>query len=166
LTFTREILYSGLISTRSALGTNPGAFFIAWSPGKGVITVNDQEFLAAFEQHTLQEFPHRSHIRMAWLYLRRDGFEIGSARIQHGIQAFAAAHGAHRKYHQTITEFWMRLVQHAIDCHPEISDFEAFLALCPFLLNGKIIASHYSPSMLHSEEARQHWIAPDLIPMP
>jgi hypothetical protein len=128
--------------------------------------MNDQEFLTAFEQHTLHEFPHRSHIRMAWLYLRAERWEQGCARIQHGLRAFAAAHGAHRKYHQTITEFWARLVQHCIDCHPEIDDFDAFLELCPFLLNGKIITSHYSSPVLHSETARATWIAPDLVPMP
>jgi hypothetical protein len=128
--------------------------------------MNDQEFLAAFEQHTLQEFSHRFHIRMAWLYLRAEGFEKGSERIQQGIREFAGAHGATRKYHQTITEFWARLVQHAIDCHPQITDFDEFLDQCPFLLNGKLVAAHYSSALIQSDAARHGWIDPDLIPLP
>jgi len=73
--------------------------------------MNDQEFLTAFEQHTLAEFSHQSHIRMAWLYLRADGWEKGQERIQREIQNFAAALGATRKYHQTITLFWASTVQ-------------------------------------------------------
>jgi hypothetical protein len=128
--------------------------------------MNDQEFLAAFEQHTLSEFPHKSHIRMAWLYLRADGWEKGQERIQRGIQEFAAALGATHKYHQTITLFWARLVQHAIDTQPEIDDFDTFIAHFPILLDKKAISSHYSASVVQSEEARHHWAEPDLLPMP
>jgi hypothetical protein len=128
--------------------------------------MNDREFLTAFEQHTLSEFPHRSHIRMAWLYLRADGLELGHQHIERGIQEFAAALGATHKYHQTITLFWARLVQHAIDCQPDIDDFDAFLGKYPFLLNGRLIAAHYSTALLQSDEARSGWVEPDLIPMP
>jgi hypothetical protein len=128
--------------------------------------MNDQEFLTAFEQHTLSEFPHKSHIRMAWLYLRSDGWEAGQERIQRGIQNFAAALGATNKYHQTITLFWARLVQHAIDDKPEIDGFDTFIEHYPFLLNKNAISAHYSTSLVQSEAARRHWIEPDLLPMP
>ena len=32
--------------------------------------LNDEEFLQAFEDCTLEEFHHADHVRMAWLYLR------------------------------------------------------------------------------------------------
>ena len=128
--------------------------------------MNDQEFLTAFEQGTLAEFPHKSHIRMAWLYLRAEGWEKGQEHIQSGIQNFAAAHGATSKYHRTITLFWARLVQHAIENQPEIDNFEAFLEKYPFLLNSKLISAHYSGVLIQSEGARQGWIEPDLIPLP
>ena len=128
--------------------------------------MNDQEFLRAFEQHTLTEFPHQSHIRMAWLYLRAYGPQEGQARIQQGIQDFAAAQGATRKYHQTITIFWSRLVQHVIDTHPDTDDFESVLTAFPPLLNPKSISAHYSAALLQSETARHAWVEPDLQPMP
>src|SRR5260221_8148370 len=128
--------------------------------------MNDQEFITAFEQHTLSEFPHKSHIRMAWLYLRADGWEIGQERIQREIREFAAALGASRKYHQTITLFWARLVQHAIEHETQIDDFDTFIQNYPFLLSSRAISSHYSPMVIQSEEARQSWIEPDLRPLP
>jgi hypothetical protein len=100
------------------------------------------------------------------LYLRAEGWEKGQEHIQRGIQEFANALGASRKYHQTITLFWARLVQHAIDCEPEIGEFETFIQMYPFLLNSKAIFAHYSPVRLQSEEARHEWIEPDLIPLP
>jgi len=128
--------------------------------------MTDQEFLTAFEQHTLTEFPHRSHIRMAWLYLRASGWERGQEQIRQGIQQFAAALGADRKYHETITVFWARLVNHAINCDPGIDSFDVFIERYPFLLNGKLQASHYSRDLIASEAARQRWIEPDLLPLP
>ena len=128
--------------------------------------MTDQEFLTAFEQQTLSEFPHRSHIRMAWLYLRANDWEAGQAHIRDGIQGFAATLGASRKYHETITLFWARIVKHTIDHAPEIATFDAFIVTFPFLLDTKIIAAHYSSALLGSENARRCWCEPDLRPLP
>lgn len=128
--------------------------------------MTDQEFLRAFEQHTLTEFPHRSHIRMAWLYLRASGLERGQDQIRQEIQRFAAALGANQKYHETITVFWARIVYHAIECDPGIDTFNAFIERYPFLLNSKLHATHYSRDLIASEAARQRWIEPDLRPLP
>jgi len=128
--------------------------------------MTDQEFLAAFEQQTLSEFPHRMHIRMAWLYLRANDWDAAQARIRDGIQRFAATLGASRKYHETITLFWARIVKHAIDHAPEIDDFSAFIEKFSFLLDSTIIAVHYSSALLGSEHARRVWCEPDLRPLP
>ena|SRR5579863_2738018 len=128
--------------------------------------MTDQEFLTAFEQQTLNEFPHRSHIRIAWLYLRANGWEIGHVLIRSGIQRFAAALGASGKYHETITFFWARIVKHAIECAPEIDDFDRFIDKFPFLLDGKIITAHYSSALIGSENARRTWCEADLRPLP
>jgi hypothetical protein len=130
--------------------------------------MNDQEFLAAFESGKLAhgEFPHRAHIRMAWLVLRRDGWEPGFENIRAGIQHFARAHGATRKYHETITRFWTLVVFHALTLDPEIADFEAFAAAYPHLLDTRIIQRHYSRDLLGSDAARAVWVEPDIEPLP
>jgi hypothetical protein len=128
--------------------------------------MNDSEFLQAFEACTLDQFPHRQHIRMAWLYLRAFGWNDGMSKIRDGIQRFAASKGATGKYHETITVFWARLVHHVIIVYPEIQDFDSLVALHPDLLDTRLIAHHYSPALLSSDSARHAWVEPDLLPMP
>jgi hypothetical protein len=103
--------------------------------------MTDEEFLKAFEDCTLEEFHHADHIRMAWLYLRKFGYEIGSAKVKEGIKRFAAAKNATTLYHETITEFWIRFVQHVVENHPA-KTFEQFFSSFPPLQNSKSIYRH------------------------
>jgi len=128
--------------------------------------MNDREFLKAFEDCTLREFPHRSHIRMAWLYLRAYGWDVGTQKIRVGIQRFADNAGATSKYHETITIFWAHLVYYVIQSYPEVDDFDRFVALHPGLLDSRLIQRHYSHDVLFSERARHEWVEPDLQAMP
>jgi hypothetical protein len=91
--------------------------------------VNDDEFLAAFESATIanSEFRHREHLRMAWLYVRREGPTIGEVRIREGIQRFAAAHGVPHLYPETLTGFWARLMTHVVEAFPALDRFEDVL---------------------------------------
>ncbi|MEZ4668060.1 MAG: hypothetical protein R3E39_09100 [Anaerolineae bacterium] len=125
--------------------------------------MSDQEFLKHFEDGSLSSFPHRQHIRMAWLYLRTHGLEGGTERIRSGIQHFAAVKGASTKYHETITVFWARVVYHAIQTLPPTDDYEVFISQHPQLLDQHLIERHYSRAVLGSERARREWVEPDLI---
>lgn len=122
--------------------------------------MNDQAFLAAFENGTLHPFQHRDHIRIAWLYLRRDGWEKGYEHIGKGIRHFAATHGATRKYHETITRFWATAVYQAL-CDSG-DDFSTFEAHHPYLFDKDYIRQYYSVILLSAEKARQEWVEPDL----
>ncbi len=130
--------------------------------------MNDQEFLHALESGTLphHDFPHRAHLRMAWLYLNQCEWDEAASRIRTTIQRFAAAHGATRKYHETITRFWAIMVRQAIACTPGGADFETFIAANPDLLDAHLTATYYSSSVLFSESARQTWIDADLKALP
>jgi hypothetical protein len=128
--------------------------------------MTDQEFLQAFEDATLTEFAHRDHIRMAWLYLREYGADVGLVKIREGIQAFARSVGADRKYHETITVFWAQVVALGIVLTPEISEFSAYVEAHPHLLDKALLQRHYSSTILRSELARQTWVEPDLIALP
>jgi hypothetical protein len=132
---------------------------------KGIaMNASDSEFLKQFEAGHLHEFPHRSHLRMAWIYLRAEGFERGSEQIRVGLRHLTEAHGAPGKYHETISMFWVHLVQHAITLTPEIEDFETFIAAYDHLLDAGLLKRHYSPMLL--KESRTAWAAPDLAPLP
>jgi hypothetical protein len=126
--------------------------------------MDDTEFLRQVEAGAIAEFPHRAHLRMAWLYLRGEDFEDGSGKIRAAIQGLAAAKGAQDKYHETITLFWARLVDYAIALTPEIGDFDSFIAAHEHLLNPRLLTLHYSAALLAASRAA--WAAPDLIPLP
>jgi hypothetical protein len=130
--------------------------------------MNDSEFLKAFEDCTLphDQFPHRAHVRMAWLYLRANAWGTAVQKITDGIRRFAAGNGADGKYHATITIFWARLVRDALSCAPEVTDFEGFIERNLHLLDGGLLKRHYSGEMIRSDAARHEWIEPDLRPMP
>lgn len=127
--------------------------------------MNDNEFLHAFEQHTLPHFPHHAHIRMAWLYLRANGWDDACSKIRGGLQQMAIAHGVPNKYHETITLFWAYMVKAAMDGSPDISDFMVFTERYPYLLDGKLIGQFYTSKLLQSEAARQKWVDPDVKPL-
>ncbi|RMF79091.1 MAG: hypothetical protein D6737_12715 [Chloroflexi bacterium] len=103
---------------------------------------------------------------MAWLYLRRDGWEQGTANIRTHLKHFAAHHGHADKYHETITMFWAHLIQYAITQSPHLTEFAAFIDTYEHLLDKNLLSSHYSADALKPREARTAWIEPDLAPLP
>lgn len=128
--------------------------------------MNDQIFLQKFEDASLTSFSHADHIRMAWLYLRRDSWTKGYPQIQAGLKNFALSHGQADKYHETITCFWAKLVQHCIDNQAEIEEFAIFSETFPILFSAESMQQHYSKEVLSSATARNQWLEPDKIPMP
>lgn len=128
--------------------------------------MDDQQFLQAFEAAHLQPFQHRDHIRMAWLYLRREGWAGGYPRIQAGLKYFAGAQGAATMYHETITRFWSYLVHYAIQQTPELETFDDFAAAYPHLFDKISIEKHYSRETLFSPQARAMFVEPDVKALP
>ena len=89
--------------------------------------MDDADFIHAFETGALPNsaFHHRDHVRLTWLYLRRDGPALGADRIENGIRRFAAAQGAAQLFHMTLTRFWIRLVQHLIEAGEPLRRYES-----------------------------------------
>jgi hypothetical protein len=129
--------------------------------------LDDAQFLAAFEDGTLpkEDFPHRAHVRLAWLYLGRYGFEDASRRVVDGIRRFAALHGATGLYHETITRAWLRLIADGRRRTPADS-FAGFLAVNPQLAVKGALDPYYSRDTLLSDAARATFVAPDRSPLP
>jgi hypothetical protein len=126
--------------------------------------MTDSEFIEAFEGGRLTEFHHRDHLRLAWLRVRRAGAGAEAA-VSFDIRRFAAAAGAGRKYHETLTVFWVRLVRHA-DAYFRPASFDELLEACPLLLDPLAPGRHWRAETLWSEVARGEWIKPDLLPVP
>ena len=128
--------------------------------------MTDEEFLKEFEDCTLEEFHHSDHIRMAWIYLRKFGYETGSTKVKDGIKKFAAAKNANTLYHETITEFWVRLVHHVIVGNPQVEEFAEFFKSFWALRDSKSVFRHYTKDFLMSEKAKREWTPANLMPMP
>lgn len=131
------------------------------------VTPGDQAFVRAFETGdiTNQQFHHRDHLRLAWAQIHRLGFEAASDWITRQIQQFATHHGHADRYHDTMTRFWVRVVELAIRLHPDLS-FDALLDAEPHLLDKTLPFRHWSREHLMSPAARNQWLEPDLRPMP
>lgn len=136
--------------------------------GSGASAWSDEDFLRAFEDLSFpaDQFHHREHIRVAWLYLRSSDATRASERMAAGILRFANHHGATQKYHHTLTLAWMRLVAAALVETPEGYDFTKFLAEHPELAEKDLLKSYYSVELLQSGAARDGWVEPDLQPLP
>lgn len=140
-----------------------------------------EQFVSAFESGTLppEQFPHRAHVRLAWIYLRRYPLADAAARFTSGIRAFATRAGKPEKYHETITWAYLLLIQDRLarekaarqaagdsSCAAPAPDFDSFAeANADILLNGRALLERwYHPSTLDSPLARLTFVWPDRTP--
>ena len=126
--------------------------------------MNDSEFIRRFESAELDDLSHRDHIRVAFAYARRGGV-AAAVEGARGIRRFAEARGALRKYHETMTVAWARVVGRlAVDSAP--LTFAELLEAHPELMRRDLLSAHYSEELLFSEQARASFVEPDLAPLP
>jgi hypothetical protein len=130
--------------------------------------MTDDQFLQAFESGSLPNaaFHHLDHLRMAWLYVRRDGAEQAEAEVLTHLKHFAAVKGALPLFNETLSRFWVRLVAHVADCYPHADSFDTLLACWPLLRDKSLPYRHYQRETLQSPAARKGWITPDVLPLP
>lgn len=124
--------------------------------------MSDAELLAGFAAGTLPEFPHRSHVRVAWLYLRRDGLHGALASFPADLRRFALAKGKPNLYHETVSWAFLMLVHERMAEH---EGFEEFAAKNPDLLrwNPSALDRYYNAETLSSERARRRFLLPDRL---
>ena len=130
--------------------------------------MSDDAFLAAFEACTLDEFHHRDHIKVTYLYLRRHSLDEAIAKVRSGLTALAAAWKApddlERGYHETVTQAWVRLVHLTLSEHGAAQSAVAFCEQQPQLMQKTHLQSFYSPQRLSTWEAKRQFVEPDLSP--
>lgn len=130
-------------------------------------TPDDAEFVHALEDGSLPaaSFDHRSHLRYAWLLLRRHPLAEVLPRVEAALLRFATLHHAPDKFHQTVTWTYVLVVHELLQSHPEgtARSFDSWLARHPFLLEPvpRFMARFYAPASWQSERARAHYVLPD-----
>jgi len=113
----------------------------------------------------LDEFTHARHITVACWYLATLPFEEALLRMRSGLQHFI---GHHRKagYHETITQFWMILLEQAFRSTSEDRRIPIRVQEAVAQFPDKdVLFRYYTREKVMSEEARERWIEPDLRPV-
>ncbi|MDT5062406.1 MAG: hypothetical protein QOH63_2865 [Acidobacteriota bacterium] len=112
------------------------------------------------------EFNHHAHLIVALSYLHLSGLTVTEAaeRMRAGLYRFLDHHGHNRrKYNETITLFWIKLVRSFLDrtnTSRRVADIaNEMIEACG---NSQLIYSYYSKERLLSDEARKSWIEPDV----
>lgn len=133
--------------------------------------MTDDEFLAAFETCSLpfEQWNHRAHVRVAYLYASQHDFEPATQRMQSGVKAYNKANAVpealDRGYHETITVAFMRLISEAVARGGRTDSFENFAQLWPQLFDKRVLLRFYSRSRIMSAEAKASYVEPDLTPL-
>lgn len=131
-------------------------------------TITDAEFVRAFLSGAIPNarFHHRDHLRLAWSMIRERGAAAAANDIASAIRHVAAQHGHPEKYHETITQFWVRIVAHMLAARPDLTTFAEFLDTFPQLLDQNLPYHHWRRDTMWSAPARARWVEPDLLPLP
>jgi len=136
---------------------------------KHEVSSEDAEFREAFESGRVlpAEFGHRSHVRLAYVYLAGQDPDAATASMRSALQGFLQHHGIPpAKYHETLTRAWVLAVRHFMERAPETISADDLIARHPELLDSKIMLTHYSASLMFSPEARAQFVEPDLQAIP
>ena len=116
---------------------------------------------------TPAQFDHRAHVRLAYILLAGAGVEQATNGMRAALVEFIARNGVDpAKYHETITRAWILAVRHFMDRSPVSGSADEFIDANPTLLDPKIMLTHYSAKLLFSDEARAHFVQPDLQQIP
>jgi hypothetical protein len=123
--------------------------------------MTDDELVQAFESGALETFPHASHVRVAWCYLKRDPILAALPRFRAALQRFAAGKGKADRYHETITIALLLLIA---DRRGDVGEsWDEFAARNPELLEWPcpLLTKLYSADVLDSARARDVFVLPD-----
>jgi hypothetical protein len=123
--------------------------------------MTDEDLVRAFEAGSLEEFPHESHVRVAWWYLRQDPVLVALPRFRTALQRFAAAKGKPDMYHETITVAYVLLIAERLAGARDLS-WDEFARRNPELLrrHPSALAKFYPAEVLASAKARERFVMP------
>jgi hypothetical protein len=99
-------------------------------------------------------------------YLAWYGPEAALDRVRDGLRRYNAAHAHHPMrvgYHETITRFWLGVVQrHVRQLAPDLPLTEVANDVIATCTDRNLPFAYYSRVRLMSDEARHGWVDPDL----
>lgn len=124
--------------------------------------------VAAFESAAIPptQFTHAAHMAVALSYLAEHPLEAARERMREMLLRFTAHHHVD-VYHETLTTFWMRLLDHLANNHyHDLPLWRRINLIVARWGSSAPVEAHYSREIIKSKMARQNWIAPDRLPLP
>lgn len=111
-----------------------------------------------------ESFDHESHVYAAWLYLEQWPLLEATERFRNAIRRLTVKLGAETKYHETITCFFMQLINER-RLTSTASNWMQFRHDNADLVcsSGETLSRYYSEELLGSDLARQHYLLPDRV---
>ena len=129
--------------------------------------MTEDELRRAFESATLdgEQFDHRQHLRLAWIYLRDLPLAAAIETYADGLRRLTKSLGVSQKYHETITWAFLLLTHERMQRPNAPADWESFAAANPDLLNreNRILHRFYTRETLDSDFARRVFVFPDRL---
>lgn len=126
--------------------------------------ISDAELLRQFSDTTLpaSAFSHRQHVRVAWLFVTRDGMPEALTTFPRALRRYADAKGAHNLYHVTVTWAYLLLIDERQQ-RSGATTWDAFADQNADLLTWKpsLLDKYYTAELLWSEGARRSFVMPD-----
>src|ERR1700704_2621097 len=129
-------------------------------------SMTDVELTRALERGEFanENFHHVAHLHVAWVYLAESSsVQQAATKMRDTLRRFAAAAGKPKKYHETITLFWVHILSRIYAASRE-ERLEEIVRANPQLLEKNFPRAYYSAERLFSDEARTSWVEPDLKP--
>ena len=132
---------------------------------------NDAEvatLVHAFETATIppSQFTHAAHIAVALSYLDKWPLAPALARMREKLFQFTARNHLVDLYHETLTTFWMRLLDHVAQNHyQEVPLWRRINLIVARWGTAAPVQAHYSRELIKSKVARAKWVPPDRLPL-
>lgn len=128
-----------------------------------------EEVVRRFEacEYKPEEFFHARHVTVTSWYFLKFGEETARERMCSGLMTFIRHHGR-QGYHETITQFWLRMVENEVREASGVGcESVALVNLAVARLGDKnLIYEYYSRERLQSAEAKTTYLEPDLKALP
>lgn len=128
-----------------------------------------EDVVRRFEEcaYAPEEFVHARHLTVAcWYFLRWDA-RTAEERMRAGLKKFIGHHGK-QGYHETITGFWLRMVEREVRAARDGDESETDLVarvngIVERLGDKDLIYRYYSRERLGSAEAKAGWMDGDVM---
>ena len=126
------------------------------------LTAHERALLAGFADGSLEDFHHRDHLHLAWLYLQQESTPRAIERFCADLQRFAAAKGSPHLFHVTITWAFLLIMSDRMARSPQTT-WGDFARENPDLLTWKpsVLDRYYHAATLWSARAREAFVWPD-----